>query len=41
VSSTAQDHSEDDVGDEVPEEHIVSPVLQSQTPGEKLVRSRF
>lgn len=41
VPSTAQDHSEDDVGDEVPEEHTVSPVLQSQTPGEKLVRSRF
>ncbi|ONM15865.1 hypothetical protein Zm00014a_003798 [Zea mays] len=41
VPSTAQDHSEDDVGDEVPEGHTVSPVLQSQTPGEKLVRSRF
>ncbi|AQK86544.1 Putative PWWP domain family protein [Zea mays] len=37
VPSTAQDHSEDDVGDEVPEEHTVFPVLQSQTPGEKLV----
>ena len=41
VPSTAQEHSEDDVGDEVPEEHTISPVLQSQTPGEKLVRSRF
>jgi hypothetical protein len=37
VPSTAQDHSEDDVRVEVPEEHTVSPVLQSQTPGEKPV----
>uniref|UniRef100_A0A804UGL3 PWWP domain-containing protein n=1 Tax=Zea mays TaxID=4577 RepID=A0A804UGL3_MAIZE len=35
--STAQDHTEDDTGNEVPEEHMVSPELQSQTPGEKLV----
>ena len=35
VPNTAQDHREDDVGDEVPEDHTVSPMLQSQTPGEK------
>ncbi|KAL5655286.1 hypothetical protein ACJX0J_034605, partial [Zea mays] len=32
--STAQDHTEDDTGNEVPEEHMVSPELQSQTPGD-------
>lgn len=36
--STAQDHTEDDTGNEVLEEHMVSPeLLQSQTSGEKLV----